>query len=128
MTSSSGNCLDGYAGRRALRHRGPHRRCSSDLNAMHHATEARVIVDSEMLHAAVIPHSQCTLAIAEAAGEVGTADVIVEELEQGLALLLGHILEAQTIDTRFPDELAPGVGMHAHQRMLHLLLGILDEV
>src|SRR5687768_9529432 len=63
------------------------------LDAMHLAAPAGIVVDGKMVRHAIVPEQQCALGPGPAEGEVRVADMFVEEVEQRLALFLGHILK-----------------------------------
>src|SRR5438105_15210607 len=88
-----------------------------------------VVVDREVLRAAVVPDRERARRPAHAAGEFRPRLVLLQELDERPAFRFRHVLEVNGVAAADIERLAAGVGMRTHHRMLGLvLLGALGIV
>ena len=59
---------------------------------------AEVIIDGEVLNAAVVPHRQRTLLPSHSTGEVNTATVLEEEVEDCRSFRMVKFLDSNGVD------------------------------
>src|SRR5258706_3845335 len=102
-------------------------------DAVHHAAMAVVIVDRVVLRAAVVPERERARAPLDTAVEFRLRLVAKKELQERLALLLGHAVEAHGVGGVHVERLAAGLRMRAHDRvpadeLLRLAALLLDSV
>src|SRR5438067_10059330 len=81
-----------------------------------------VVVDREVLRAAVVPDRERARRPAHAAGEFRPRLLLLQELDERAALRLGHALQADGVAAADVERLASGIGMGAHDGMLGLVL------
>ena len=70
---------------------------AADLDAAHQAAERAGVAERDVLGAAVVPEGDRALLPAEAEGEFRPVAVLEQEVEQRLALGLGHALDADRV-------------------------------
>src|SRR4029453_10517262 len=94
-----------------------YRLIAADLDAPHDAGERAGIAERDVLGAAVVPEGDRALLVAEAESEFRPVAVLEQEIEQGLALGLGHAFEAHGVGLVDEQHLAAGLGIGAHHGM-----------
>ncbi len=82
-----------------------------------------IVVDRIVLGRAIVPEGDRARLPDEAAGEFRPGQVLAEEVEQRLALRLGHVLEAGGVGDVDEERLAAGLRMGADDRVLGLVGG-----
>src|SRR6266704_4485456 len=90
-----------------------HRHLWPDGEALHDAALAGIVVDGEMLGAAIVPYRQRARRPADAAGEFGTHRMLGEEIDERQALGLAHVAEADGVAAVDVERLAAGRRMGA---------------
>src|SRR5215469_144530 len=101
-----------------------------DRNSVHDPALALVVVYGVVLDTAVVPERDRIRPPSEATGEFWPYRVLIEPAQQRLALLLGHVLEADREVAVDIEALASGLDMRAHDRVLDFalrLFGISDR-
>src|SRR5438067_12169196 len=81
-----------------------------------------VVVDREVLRAAVVPDRERARRPSHAAGEFRPRLVLLQESDERPALGFAHVLEADGVAAADIERLAASIGMRAHHGMLGLVL------
>ena len=91
-------------------------RVAAHRDAVHDPRLRRIVVDREVLRAAIVPERQRAGLPAEPAGELRPRRVLLQEVDQRLAFLVGHAVEMLHVAADI-QRLAAGLRMRADQRM-----------